>query len=135
MSDGFAALDRIIARIEGIPAKVVERAPQAFAKIIERDLRTTINAGQAPDGTPWPESKLTGERVLTNATDAFTVTVIGLKVRAKIKGIEARHNYGTVKGGIRRKMIPLKREGLPAATRLKLQAKAQEIMKAAADGK
>jgi hypothetical protein len=59
----------------------------------------------SPDGTPWQKTKA-GEQPLQNAAKALTVVAVGNTVVATLRGPEALHHLGAVKGHIRRQILP-----------------------------
>jgi hypothetical protein len=101
-SGDFASLDKMIESLRSMDTLVQEGAPIA-ARNIEAALKSTVSAGQAPDGTPWPD-KVTGGKALKNAAAAITVRVVGASIVIVLKGVEVFHHFGA--GVPRRQIIP-----------------------------
>jgi len=76
-----------------------------IAPELRKALEKNISASKDPDGIPW-EPNLDGSAPLENAASALGVASIGSKVIVALRGIEARHNYGTVRGGKKRQIVP-----------------------------
>jgi len=72
---------------------------------LRKALEENISSSRDPDGMPW-EPTLDGSAPLQNAANALGVASIGSKVLIALRGVEARHNYGNVRGGKKRKIIP-----------------------------
>lgn len=101
----MATLDAMIARIRSMP-KLGERAAPEVAELIDTELRRTMGVGQQPDGTPLKPT-LEGDRPLTGAGKALYVAAVGGTVWVRLKGIEAAHHRGRVRGGNDRHLIPV----------------------------
>lgn len=104
MSEGYTALQNMISRLREL-GQSAETIAADIAPELRAELEKNISAGIAPDGTPW-EPTLTGEKALKNAGSALGVAAVGSKVIVVLSGIEARHNYGHVKGGKVRQIVP-----------------------------
>jgi hypothetical protein len=104
VADGLAAIDSILERLRKLPG-IARRAAPNVARVVERELRSQIAAGSAPDGTPWQETQ-DGRQPLRNAGSALSVRAVGTVVLAKIEGVYARHHRGWVRGGVRRPILP-----------------------------
>jgi len=107
----MATLDAWIARVRSLP-ELGKRAAPDVADMLERELRGTIAAGQSPDGAPL-ELTQEGEVPLTGAGKALGVAAIGGTVYVRLKGVEAAHHLGRVRGGKARQLIPV--NALPPA--------------------
>jgi hypothetical protein len=85
------------------------QSPEDIAADIAPELSDAINesisASRAPDGTPWKPTQA-GTPPLKNAGAALGVAAVGTKVIAALRGIEARHHYGNVRGKIARPILP-----------------------------
>lgn len=110
MANGFAALEAHIARLHAL-GELTRRAAPAAADAVEGVLHRQIAAGVDPDGKAWAPRKDNGEQPLQHAADALAVVPLGTKVYCRLKGPEARHHRGTARGGIVRRILPVK--GLP----------------------
>lgn len=100
----FAALDAQLRCLRALPRSVETMTPKV-AKALDTELRAQIDAGQAPDGTPWPPTEK-GERALKNAGAALTVEAHGTVILAKLTGPTALHHMGHARGGVRRQVLP-----------------------------
>ncbi|MHC4648206.1 MAG: phage virion morphogenesis protein [Planctomycetota bacterium] len=104
MADGYEAMQSMIAKL-----RELGQSPEVIAADIAPELRdeleANISAARAPDGTAWKPT-LEGKAPLRNAAAALGVAAIGKKVIAALRGIEARHHYGTVTGKIARPILP-----------------------------
>jgi hypothetical protein len=100
----MADVQDMIRALRSLGTTAQEAAPEC-AKALEADIRASVAAGKGPDGTPWQRTK-DGKQPLQRAADAVTVVAKGTTVIVKVVGIEARHHWGTVKGGIIRRIIP-----------------------------
>jgi hypothetical protein len=100
----FAALDAEIARVRALGDLGNTVAP-AVATALHDELARNITAGRSPDGEQLQRTR-EGKQPLRNAAKALTVRAIGTTILAKLTGIEARHNNGGVRGGIKRPMLP-----------------------------
>ncbi len=104
-------LDEMIKRLRGVGTAASAALPE-IADEAKRIVDENIAAQRGPDGKPWPETK-DGRAALQNAGAAVTSTVVGGKtVLLTLTGVEARHNYGAVKGRVRRQILPPR--GIPA---------------------
>jgi hypothetical protein len=104
MADGYAVMQDMIAKL-----RELGQSPEVIAADIAPELRDelegNISAAQSPDGASWKPT-LEGKAPLRNAAAALGVAAIGKKVIAALRGIEARHHYGTVTGKIARPILP-----------------------------
>ncbi len=113
MTEGSDQLKEIIAQIRAV-GQLGEIAAPDVALAIRAELRRSIAAGQTPDGEPW---KLTAEgaKPLKNAAANLTVGAYKGTIFVTLKGVEARHHSGRVRGGIKRQVIPDRQSaGVPA---------------------
>jgi hypothetical protein len=107
VADGFAALDAHIARLGGLQTFVRDAAPDC-ADACRTDLERTIKAGTTADGRAWKPKKEGDGKPLANAAAALVVVPIGKRIYMRLKGPEARHHLGAVKGGTVRQIIPVR---------------------------
>ncbi len=112
MADGRAALEQHIARVRGLP-RLVEATAPAIAEALERDIEAQIARAETPEGVPWKPTA-TGDKALRKAARAIAVGAIGDVLVIRLSGVEARHHYGAVKGGVKRQVIPT--AAIPAPT-------------------
>lgn len=110
--NGDAELEAMIRKIRAIPG-LARRAAPDVAEAVKAELEKTITAGTAPDGKPWQALKYGGGRPLTGAGKALFVAAVGNRVVCHVRGHIARHTLGRARGGIVRRVLPLK--GVPPA--------------------
>lgn len=108
----MSTLDDMIERLQSLPHELTVEACPRVAAALKRELTQSIAAGKSADGPAW-DAKQDGGQPLKNAAAAISTSVYGTRVRISIKGIEARHHRGRVKGGVARPILPTR--GLPAA--------------------
>lgn len=118
MSAATQALDAMIASTLALGTMVEDSMP-ALAKAAEQSIKRTIAAGTTAYGAPW-EPKQDGSRPLVNAADALVVTHANRTIFCQLKGAEARHHLGMVKGKRKRAILPVR--GLPSAMANDLRA-------------
>lgn len=104
MSDGYAVMQSIIDRLREL-GQSTETIAADIAPELRAELEQNIGAARAPDGSAWKPT-LEGAAPLQNAAAALGVAAVGTKVIAAVRGIEARHHYGTVKGKVARPILP-----------------------------
>ena len=103
---GFAELDAMIAQLRSLDGPVVEQAiARGAAPLLDKAVKATARAGQAPDGKPWPTKK-DGGAALEHAADHITTTASGAMVRMTLTGPTVFHHFGATRGGVRRQVIP-----------------------------
>lgn len=93
-----------------LPAALLDTAMPELAKTVEDHLRRTIAAQQTPFGVPWPPRARGTAPVLVHAADAMTVSPIGRTIYMVLRGIEARHHKGAVRGSVQRQIILYKKD-------------------------
>lgn len=101
---GDAALNGMIASLRQVRGMVEQATPEVAATLRE-ELGKQITSGQDPSGQAWQKTR-DNEQPLQNAEQALAVTHHGTVVFARIKGPEARHNNGTARGRIVRRILP-----------------------------
>ena len=105
----MAAYNQINALIRKLRA--LGQSPEQIAGDIAPELRKAIeeniSSARSPNGKAW-ESTLDGQAPLQNAAKSLGVAALGTKVIAAVRGVEARHNNGAVRGGKTRQIIPKK---------------------------
>jgi hypothetical protein len=97
-------LDALVARLRSLPAAVRGTYPQMAEAIID-EIRQNIAAQRGPDGAPWPATQ-DGRAALSGAGAALSYEVRGTTIILTLTGIEARHHFGSVKGGRARPILP-----------------------------
>lgn len=102
----MATLDAMIARVRSLP-DLGKRAAPEVAEMMRDELERTIGAGQSPDGTPL-KLTLEGATPLTGAAKMLGVGAVGATIYVRMRGIEAAHHMGWVRGGNARQLIPVK---------------------------
>lgn len=90
-----------------LPAEVIERAGPRIAEVMRADVEATIAAGTTSDGQPWEPRKADGSKPLRNAAKALEVEAQSTTITLRIRGIEGRHHRGQVRGGTKRRIIPV----------------------------
>ena len=93
-------------------SKFVTGSAGRARRAVDADSRRKISRGQDPNGKPWQPTKA-GERPLKNAGAALSVKLVGKRIVWTLKGIEARHHLGAVKGKVKRQIIPI--EDIPSS--------------------
>lgn len=111
MSDGFVEMQRMIKRLRKL-GQSAETIAADIAPELRAEIEKNIAASRGPDGTPWKPTQK-GNPPLQNAASVLGVAAIGTKVILALRGIEARHHYGHVKGKIGRPILPLASFSLP----------------------
>jgi len=118
MSAATEALDAMIATCNALENLIGEAMP-ALTKAVRTNIERTITAGTSSYGEPWKPTKQ-GQQPLRHAANALSVIYVsGVRERqirtiyVILKGPEARHHKGRVKGGLKRGIIP--ERGLPKA--------------------
>ena len=94
------AIERL-AELGALPAVVAAAAVDP----LRAQLTANIDAGVGPGGKAWPLTA-DGRKALRNAAAALTVSSSGPTLIATLTGVEAKHNYGKVKGKIKRQILP-----------------------------
>lgn len=102
----MATVDDIIAKIRELPNELTLAAAPEAAEAVFEVLSITIKAGQSPDGKAWAPRKVGTGPVLENALSAVRCFASGPVIYITVKGINARHHRGNVKGKVRRQIIP-----------------------------
>lgn len=104
MSDGYTVMQGLIDKLREL-GQSTETIAADIAPELSDELNKNISSARAPDGTSWKPT-LEGKAPLQNAGAALGVAAVGTKVIAALRGIEARHHYGTVRGKIARPILP-----------------------------
>jgi phage gpG-like protein len=79
---GLQGFSHKLAKLTGVDKLTAKK----LAEPLSAELQRTFDAGQAPDGTPWPPTKTQGARVL-NDTGALRASVTTLVAKgAKLRG-------------------------------------------------
>ncbi len=104
MPDGYQVLQRLIDRLREL-GQSAETIASDIAPELRDELGQNIAASRAPNGTAWKPTQA-GNAPLASAGAALGVAAVGTKVIAALRGVEARHHYGTVKGKVARPILP-----------------------------
>lgn len=104
MADGYTVMQSLIGKLRELGQSAEEIASDIVPEL-RSELEGYISAARAPDGTPWKPTQA-GTPPLKGAAKALGVAAVGTKVIVVLSGIEARHHYGTVRGGIARPILP-----------------------------
>ena len=104
MSDGYTVMQGMIAKLRELGQSAEDIAGD-IAVELRAELEENIAGARGPDGTPWQPTQK-GTPPLQNAAAALGVAAVGNKVIAAVRGIEARHHYGTVRGKVARPILP-----------------------------
>lgn len=134
MSDGVTTVHSLIARLLELG-----HSPETIAAHLVLELRDelkrNIHAGRGPDGTPWKPTQA-GTPALRNAGAALEVSARGTTITAQLAGVEARHHYGTVRGGVARPILPSRElpQQIAALVTRVAQQRFRAVMKGSADG-
>lgn len=126
---GADSLGAMIAKLKALPRVLVKDMMPAIAEIMREDLKATIAAGTTPEGEPWKPRKADGSRPLEGAAKALHVAAVGASVFVRLTGINAKHHWGAVRGGTKRRII-YTGTTLPPRVLAKIQALATERFKA-----
>lgn len=109
-------INSLISFVRGLPNELVQQSAPDVAKAVHEALLVTINAHQAPDGTPWAPRKRGTAPVLNNAADAVSSAGYAGRAYISVRGINARHHKGAVRGSVQRPIILYKKHGAKAIT-------------------
>lgn len=104
-SDALESISRMIKSLRALPRAVTDELAPKVAEIFQEDVERSIAAGTAPDGTLWKPRAKDGSRPLEDAAAHVYTAAIGSIVYLRVKGVEARHHRGTVKGKVKRQII------------------------------
>jgi len=107
-------LDSLIVFTRSLPQQLVLQSAPQIAEAVHRELRITIGAHQSPAGVPWAPRKRGTRPVLNNAADAVTSYGANGRVYVTVRGINARHHKGAVRGSVQRPIIMYKKDGVRA---------------------
>jgi hypothetical protein len=111
-SAGMAALQGMIGKLRRLGGISEECAPEV-AEELRAITAANISAGVGPGGEAWQPTK-DGRRPLKNAAAALSATAVGTVAILRLEGPEARHNNGTARGKITRRILPTRRMSAPA---------------------
>lgn len=101
---GAAVLDEMIATLRGL-ATLPAEAAKAAATLVDEAIKSTVRAGQDPDGKPWPAKK-GGGTALVHASDHISTEARGTVVRTTLTGVDVFHHFGASRGGVKRRILP-----------------------------
>jgi hypothetical protein len=103
---GLAQLDDMIARLRSLGGSLDDLA-EDVADEVRAELERTIAAGTTPEGVAWQTTR-SGKRPLEHAQQALHVAAVGRTIYVRLTGPEAMHHLGSARGGIERRVIPVK---------------------------
>lgn len=98
-------LDSLIASLSTLPGVVESELAPKVAAAVYKDLKQTIAEGETAYGQAW-KPKQDGTQPLRNAAKAVSVETRGATVIMWVRGVEARHHLGAVKGKVKRPILP-----------------------------
>lgn len=104
MADGYTAMQAMIRKLRRL-GQSAETIAADLAPELRDELSANIAASRDPYGTPWKPTQA-GTPPLANAGAVLGVAALGTEVLAAVRGVEARHHYGRVKGGVARPILP-----------------------------
>jgi len=107
-------IDSLIVFTRSLPQELVLKSAPELAEAIHRELRITIRAHQSPAGVPWAPRKRGTRPVLNKAADAVSAYGANGRIDVTVRGIEARHHKGAVRGSVQRPIIMYKKDGVRA---------------------
>lgn len=106
MSAGDVALQAMLDKLRKLPELAKQAAPEV-AHVVREELEKQISKGTTPDGKAWERTK-DGRQPLTTAAKALSVTHVGTRILAVLRGHVARHHLGRARGGVERRILPSK---------------------------
>jgi hypothetical protein len=105
VSDGYAALDAMIAKLRALgDRRAVERAAELAAPAVLAEVQKTAAAGTTPEGRAW-KPKVDGGRALVHAASHITAAARGRVVDVVLRGVDVFHHKG-LGGKPRRQILP-----------------------------
>jgi hypothetical protein len=107
-------IDSLIAFVRTLPQTLAQQSAPEVAAAVHQELLVTIEAHQSPAGVPWAPRKRGTRPVLNNAADAVSSSGFGSRVYITVRGINARHHKGAVRGSVQRPIIMYKKDGVRA---------------------
>jgi hypothetical protein len=126
-------LETWIARMRALEGFAEAEIVEIFAEEGQRMVADSVAQQADPHGNPWPASVTGREAMLTHAVSELQVTRTKTgKVFLRFKGRYANHNFGAVRGGRKRGILPPRSAPLPDVLRKRVIARLferfQEIM-------
>lgn len=131
MSVDTSQIDALVARLRALPVTMRGSYPE-MAEALLAEIRANIAAQRGPDGAAWPPTE-DGKSALANAGKALSYEIKGTTILLKLDGVEARHHFGSVKGGKPRPILPRTAASL-AQARKRMERIAQKRVKAELGG-
>ncbi len=103
---GAVSIDSVIAALEHLPVAVIDEAGPELSAALRTVLEEAIKAERAPStGIPWAPRKKGSGPMLQGAPLVLGVAMVGRTVWCRLKGVEARHSRGWVRGGTARPLM------------------------------
>jgi hypothetical protein len=100
------SIDSVIAALEHLPAAVIDEAGPELSAALRKVLEDAIKTERAPStGIPWAPRKVGTGPMLQGAPLVLGVAMVGRTVWCRVKGVEARHSRGWVRGGTARPVM------------------------------
>lgn len=112
MANGQRELRAMIDRVRQLP-DLGKRAAPDVAEAITGVLDAQVAAAETPQGKPWAPKKEGAGKPLANAAGKIRAVAVGARVFVRLRGVEARHSTGRVRGGVRRQILPDQADGVP----------------------
>jgi hypothetical protein len=109
---GEYEIEALAERIRKLPELAAKVAPDC-ARVVAKEIERTTAAGTDSYGVPWAPKKKDGGKPLINAFAAVTVGVTGKTILILLKGVNAKHHLGAVKGKVQRAIVPRSKLGIP----------------------
>lgn len=109
---GNATVSRMIGKLRGLPVAMTRDAAPDVAVALEAELRAQIARGESPGGQTWQPTQ-EGKVPLRGAAKALSVRASGPAIVVTLRGVEALHHAGRVRGRIARPILPTSSDGMP----------------------
>ena len=92
---------RSIRKLEGLNQEAIGDCCVAVEKVMADNIERAVT----PEGENWAPKK-DGGKALVNAAKYLSVKPLNTMILVKLTGIEARHSIGTVRGKVKRQIVP-----------------------------
>lgn len=111
--------DDLLKRVEKL-GELARLAAKDCAIAVKQVGKSQLSQGTSLDGSKI-EARKDGRPALVHAAESFDCIAVGNSIILTIRGIEARHSRGAVKGGKKRPLLPGKTVPEPIAKAAKAQ--------------